>query len=190
MFRSVVSRNEEHPEAPCRSSGPKTPGVSYATEARNAEKILGEDWGKQVWMVLDGRSRPWDICERWSKENGMAAEGFRLMAEGRMVGWNELAKLVGAVVQVLGNMHRNGEEEQDPWESDDDRAILGTRGGQIMGQRAVRRKNSSIKKILMEQCERDLESGGVMCWRKWMPSRRKNMKQEFSEEKKKWRYGV
>ena len=65
-------------------------------------------------MMLDGRSKPWDIGaeergeelkERWSRENGMVAEGVRLMAEGRMVGWNELLKLEdGAVVQVLGSM--------------------------------------------------------------------------------------
>ena len=73
------------------------------------------DWGKQVWMVFDGKSRPWDIGAEElgeemrerdvGKENGMAAEGVRLMAEGRMVGWNELAKLVDeAIAHVLGNM--------------------------------------------------------------------------------------
>ena len=34
----------------------------------------------------------------------MVAEGVRLMAKGKMVGWSELAKLEdGAIVQVLGS---------------------------------------------------------------------------------------
>ena len=55
-------------------------------------------------MKLNGKSRPWDIGVeergielgvRWEKENGMAAEEVRLMAEGRMVGWDELANFGG-----------------------------------------------------------------------------------------------
>ena len=43
--------------------------------------------------------------ERWCTENGMAAEEVRLMAEGRMVGWDDLANLAdGATVRVLGDM--------------------------------------------------------------------------------------
>ena len=61
-------------------------------------------WSKQVRMKFDGKSRPWDIGveergrelrERWVKENGMAAEEVRLMVEGRMVGWDDLANLAG-----------------------------------------------------------------------------------------------
>ena len=69
---------------------------------------------KQVWMKFDGKSRPWDIGvdergrelrERWEKENGMAPGEVRLMAEGRMVDWEDLVNLAdGAMVQVLGNM--------------------------------------------------------------------------------------
>ena len=67
-------------------------------------RVIGAN---RSWMVLDGRSRPWNIGaeeqgeelrERWSKENAV-----RLMAEGRMIGWNELTKLVdGAVVRRAG----------------------------------------------------------------------------------------
>ena len=85
-------------------------------------------------MKFDGRSRPWDIGEeergrelkeRWEKENGMAAGEVRLMAEGRMVGWEDLANLVdGSAVQVLenvrGGMGKNSRKmkEKNPWESD------------------------------------------------------------------------
>ena len=67
-----------------------------------------------------GDQNPWDIRAaeegndvkyRWSRENGMAVEGVRLMAEGNMVGWNELAELDDATMQVLGNMWRKGEEK-------------------------------------------------------------------------------
>ena len=69
---------------------------------------------KQIWTVLDGRSKPWDIGEleggdelkeRWGRDNGMAAGEVRLMAEWKLVGWNELAELEdGTTVQVLGNV--------------------------------------------------------------------------------------
>ena len=39
------------------------------------------DWGKQVWMVLDGRSRPWDI---WAEEQG---EELREREGAKKMGW-------------------------------------------------------------------------------------------------------
>ena len=55
----------------------------------------------------------------------MAAGEVRLMAEGRIVEWEDLANLVdGTIVQVLGKM-RGGmgkksrkKKEKNPWESD------------------------------------------------------------------------
>ena len=89
---------------------------------------------KQVWMMFDGKSRPLDIGvdeqgrelkERWEKENGMAVGEVRLMAEGRMIGWDDLANLAdGTVVQVLGNIcggmgkKSRKKKEKNPWESD------------------------------------------------------------------------
>ena len=44
----------------------------------------------------------------------MAAGEVRLMAEGRMVEWEDLANLAdGTVVQVLGNICGNGKEVQE-----------------------------------------------------------------------------
>ena len=62
-------------------------------------------------MKFDGKSRPWEIGveergrelkERWGKDNGMAE--IMLMAEGRMVGWEDLSNLAERTfVRVLGN---------------------------------------------------------------------------------------
>ena len=87
---------------------------------------------KQVWMMFDGKSRQWDIGveergrelkERWEKENGMAVGEVRLMAEGRMIGWDDLANLAdGTNVQVLGNIcggmgkKSRKKKEKNPWE--------------------------------------------------------------------------
>ena len=89
---------------------------------------------KQVWMMFDGKSRPWDVeveergrelKERRRKENGMAVGEVRLMVEGRMVGWGDLANLAdGTVVQVLGiicggmGKKSRKKKEKNPWESD------------------------------------------------------------------------
>ena len=65
-------------------------------------------------MMFDGKSRPWDIKvgervrelkERWEKENGMAVGEVRLMAGGRMLGYDGLAKFADwSIVQVSGNL--------------------------------------------------------------------------------------
>ena len=95
-----------------------------------------------------GRRTRRKVVRDGAKKNGMAAEGFRLMAEGRMVGWNELAKLVdGAVVQVLGNMHGGmGKKSRTRGESDDGSGVPSWAQEvpwSDYGSRAVRRKNSS-----------------------------------------------
>ena len=69
---------------------------------------------QQVWMMFDGKSRPWvfkagerwkELKERWEKEDGMAVGEVRLMAGGRMLGWNGLANLADVtIVQVSRNI--------------------------------------------------------------------------------------
>ena len=72
--------------------------------------MWGDVGANRVCMKFDGKSRPWDIGvggtrERIEKENGMAAGEVRLMAEGRMVEWEDLTNFVdGTIVQVLVNM--------------------------------------------------------------------------------------
>ena len=86
---------------------------------------------KQVWMKFDGKSRPWDRGTRERIEREMeerkwnAAGEVMLMAEGRMVEWEDLANLAdGTIVQVLGNIcggmgKKSGKKkEKNPWESD------------------------------------------------------------------------
>ena len=42
-----------------------------------------------------------ELKERWEKENGMAVGEVRLMAEGRMLGWDGLQIWrMGTIVQV------------------------------------------------------------------------------------------
>ena len=90
---------------------------------------------KQVWMMMDGRSRPLDVgpeedgkevAERWHKMNGMGDCDIRLMAEGRIIGWNQLVDLGdGSMVQVLGNIGRGTKKKKskkkatNPWVSDE-----------------------------------------------------------------------
>ena len=69
-------------------------------------------------MVMEGKSKPYEvrseerveeIAARWREENGMKDDDLRLMAEGRMVSWEQLADLEdGATVQVLD------EESEEP----------------------------------------------------------------------------
>ena len=105
-------------------------------------------------MMFDGKSRPWDIkageCvrelkERWENENGMAVGEVRLMAEGRVLGWDGLANLAdGTVVQDSGISV--AEWERSPGR----RRILGNRMGRefllglkkFLGQMEVQLKNS------------------------------------------------
>ena len=102
---------------------------------------------KQVWMMFDGNSRPWDIGvdeqgrelkERWEKENGMAVGEVRLMADGRMIGWDDLANSADGTVEWERSLGRRR------------RRILGNRMGRefhlglekFLGQMAVQLKNS------------------------------------------------
>ena len=133
---------------------------------------------KQVWMMFDGKSRPWDfgveergteLKERWEKENRVAAGEVRLMAEGRMIGWDDLANLAdGTIVQVLGNI-RGGmgkksrkKKEKNPWESDGSgvpswaQEVLWSDGSSAEEQLEAIKKDE-----LMEQFEKDLGSGAV-----------------------------
>ena len=107
-------------------------------------------------MKFDGKSRPWDVGveergrelkERWRKEKEWRPGEVRLMAEGRMVGWDELAKLVdGTVVQVLASMR--AEWERSPGKRR--RRTLGNRMGRefhlgrkkFLGRMVARLKNS------------------------------------------------
>ena len=63
---------------------------------------------------MEGKSKPYEvrsgerveeIAARWREENGMRDNDLRLLAEGRMASWEQLADLEdGATVQVLGNI--------------------------------------------------------------------------------------
>ena len=97
----------------------------------------------------------------------MAAEDVRLMAEGRMVWWDDLVNLVdGTIVQVLVNL-RGGmakkstkKKEKNPWKSDGS-------GVPSWAQKVLWSDGSSVEKQLedvkkeelMEQFEKDLGSG-------------------------------
>ena len=121
-------------------------------EKCNSRKIGGTT--KQLWMMFDGKSRPWDIRagervkelkERWEKENGMAVGEVRLMAEGR---------LDGMVWQIwrMGLLCRFREISAAEWERSPGRRrrILGNRMGRefllglkkFPGQMVVQLKNS------------------------------------------------
>ena len=77
---------------------------------------------KQVWMMMDGKSRPLDVepeedgkevAERWRKMTGMGDCDIRLMAEGRNISWDKLVDLEnGSVIQVLANIRGENEEEE------------------------------------------------------------------------------
>ena len=71
----------------------------------------GRRLGKQVWMIMEGKSRPLDveveeegeeIAERWCKMNGMNDCDIRLMAEGRIIGWNQLVDLGDGAMVTFG----------------------------------------------------------------------------------------
>ena len=129
-------------------------------------------------MMFDGKSRPWDIGveergrelkERWEKENGVAAGEVRLMAEGRMVGWDDLANLAdGTIVQVLGTI-RGGmgkksrkKKEKNPWESDGSGVPSWAQEVPWSDGSSAEEQFEAIKKDeLMEQFEKDLGSGAV-----------------------------
>ena len=99
----------------------------------------------------------------------MAAGEVRLMAEGRMVGWDELAKLVdGTLVQVLASM-RGGmgkksrkKKEKNPWESDGSGVPSWSQEVPWSHGSSAEEQFDAIKKDeLMEQVEKDLGSGAV-----------------------------
>ena len=133
---------------------------------------------KQVWMKFDGKSRPWDIGveergrelkERWREESGMAAGEVRLMAEGRMVEWEDLANLVdGTIVQVLGNMRSGMEKkswkrkEKNSWESDGSGVPSWAQEVPWSDGSSAEEQFDAVKEDeLMEQVEKDLGSGSV-----------------------------
>ena len=104
-------------------------------------------------MVFDGKSRPWDtgaqeqgeeLRERWGKENGMAAEGVRLMA-GRMVGWAGLLSVFWEMCVVVWRRRAGKRRSRTRGNQ-----MMGRkyhfghkRFGQMMGHRAAQRKTSS-----------------------------------------------
>ena len=128
---------------------------------------------KQVWMMFDGKSRPWDIGveergrelkERWEKEHEMAVGEVRLMAEGGMIGWDDLANLAdGTIVQVLGNIcggvgkKSRKKKEKNPWESDGSGVPSWAQEVPWSDGSSAEEQFEAIKKDeLMEQFEKDL----------------------------------
>ena len=131
-----------------------------------------------VGSMFDGKSRPWDIGvdeqgrelkERWEKENGMAAGEVRLMAEGRMIGWDDLANSAdGTIVQVLGNIcggmgtKSRKKKEKNSWESDGSGVPSWAQEVPWSDGSSAEEQFEAIKKDeLMEQFEKDLGSGAV-----------------------------
>ena len=108
-------------------------------------------------------------CGSKQVENGMAAGGIRLMAEGRMVGWDDLANLAdGTIVQVLGNIRagmgkKSGKrKEKNPWESDGSGVPSWAQEVPWSEGSLAEEQFDAIKKDeLMEQVEKDLGSGAV-----------------------------
>ena len=94
-------------------------------------------------MMFDGKSRPWDIGveergrelkERWKKENAMAVGEVRLMAEGRMIGWDDLANLrMGLLCRFGKYLWWNGKEVQEEREES---IGIGCVGSSIFGSRS------------------------------------------------------
>ena len=138
--------------------------------------------------------------ERCSKKNGMAAEGVRLMVEGRMVGWNDLTNLAdGTIVSVLGNMRGGMEKksrkkkEKNPWESDGSGVPSSAQEVPWSDDSSAEEQLKAIKKDeLMEQCEKDLGSGGMDVLSKMETKQAEELLMKFqenmfhiSEEKKK-----
>ena len=142
-------------------------------EKCNSRKIGGTT--KQLWMMFDGKSRPWDIRagervkelkERWEKENGMAVGEVGLKAEGRMLGRDGLANLAdGAIVQVSGNIcggmgKKPRKKEKNPWESDGSGVPSWAQEVPWSDGSSAEEQFEAIKKDeLMEQFEKDLGSG-------------------------------
>ena len=157
--------------------------VARTHEARRAMQLEEERRNngcgtKQVWMMFDGKSRPWNIKvgergrelkERWEKENGMAVGEVRLMAGGRMLGWDGLANLAdGTIVQVLGNIcggmgkKSRKKKEKNPWESDGSGVPSWAQEVPWSDGSSAEEQFEAIKKDeLMEQFEKDLGSGAV-----------------------------
>ena len=145
---------------------------------------------KQVWMMFDGKSRPLDIGvdeqgrelkERWEKENGMAVGEVRLIAEGRMIGRDDLANSAsGIIVQVLGKIcggmgkKSRKKKEKNLWESDGSGVPIWAQEVLWSDRSSVEEQFEAIKKdVLMELFEKD---PGVVLWTrrlKWKLSRRK-----------------
>ena len=112
------------------------------------------------------------------------------MAEGKMVGWNELAELDdGTAVQVLGNIcggmgkTNKQRKEKNPWESDE------ASWAQEVPWSDDGSKSSSAeeqfvamdKDKLMEQYKRDLVSGGVDVLAKMETKQAEELLMKFQE---------
>ena len=126
---------------------------------------------------MDGESRPWDIGvdergelkERCEKENGMAVGEVRLLAEGRMIGWDDLANLAdGTIVQVLGNIcggmgkKSRKKKEKNSWESDGSGVPSWAQEVPWSDGSSAEEQFEAVKEDeLMEQFEKDLGSGAV-----------------------------
>ena len=110
-------------------------------------------------MIFVGKSRPWDIGveergrelkERWKKENGMAVGEVRLIAEGRMIGWDDCGKFGGC--EYCAGFEKylwwNGKEVQEEEEEGEESIGIGCVRSSIfgsekfLGQMAVQLKNS------------------------------------------------
>ena len=118
-------------------------------------------------LEVDEQGR--ELKERWEKENGMAVGEVRLMAEGRMIGWDDLANLAdGTVVQVLGNIYggmgkkSRKTKEKNPWESNGSGVPSWAQEVPWSDGSSAEEQFEAIKKDeLMEQFEKDLGSGAV-----------------------------
>ena len=123
---------------------------------------------KLVWTMMDGRSSPLDvgpeeegekIAERWYKMNVTNDWDIRLMAEGRIIGWNQLVDLEdGSMVQVLGNIwggtkKKSKKKVTNPWEPDE--------GSGARSSSAEQQFTELDKEELMENHRRAVGNGHI-----------------------------
>ena len=110
-----------------------------------------------------------ELKERWEIENGMAVGEVRLMAEGRVLGWDGLANLAdGTIAQASGNIcggmgkKPRKKKEKNPWESDGSGVPSWAQEVPWSDGSSAEEQFEAIEKDeLMEQFEKDLESGAV-----------------------------
>ena len=99
----------------------------------------------------------------------MAVGEVRLKAEGRMIGWDDLAKLAyGTIVQVSGNIcggmgkKSRKKKEKNPWESDGSGVPSWAQEVPWSDGSSAEEQFEAVKKDeLMEQFEKVLGSGAV-----------------------------